>query len=205
MNKLNNKGFTPLVVMVIVVAIAVVGYFVLHKSRVAITPTPSGYFMVLPTPSTSSRQAPTLKASKLPSPTPNETANLRVYQYRESNLEFSFKYPTDWYVNADSKGNLTLYKIRSDLATYIYLNIEDNPKNLALDQWIKSKEIANLGTTEVLNINGSSAIRASTGGTIGTKHVFVAMGDKVIHFFTEQRSTSINVFGNITNSFKTGK
>src|SRR3989344_5398734 len=91
---MNQKGFANIIlVVVIVILVGAVGYFAFVKKSepVAQQPTPT------PIQTKTSTPTPTTK---------DETSSWKTYT--NSSVGFSFKYPADWKVSDDGKGDINL-------------------------------------------------------------------------------------------------
>lgn len=83
---MKQKGWAPIVIVVLIAILAVGGYLIYKLPRTSVTP---------PTPQTTPVPSPTLNPS--PAPTGiDETTTWKTYTNKKLGVEF--KYPSDWYL-----------------------------------------------------------------------------------------------------------
>lgn len=209
-----QKGFSNItIILVIIIVVAVGGYFALRDSGTVVAPTES------PAPSETSASSTkpgdgvvcTMDAKQCPDgsyvgrvgpkcefkPCPV----IKLASYTNTKYNFSLQYPATWQFSGQNQENIVFFKTAGDLKNEIYVGMENNPKQLTAMAWLEAISI-NTEKAETIQINGQTAIRLVDNASVPTVNIYIALGDKVVHFFVEQQTDYMAIFDQLVSSFK---
>lgn len=188
----NQKGFAPLVVLVIVIVVGVAVYFgFMNKSaKVAISP------------------SPTVSSTKSPSVSPkDETLGWKIYT--NAKYGFEFKYPTDWKVQDTSESHVSI-AADSDKRNGSYgpsnpINVSatSNTSHLSLSQWVnKNVDKPTTVSSKEIQVGGYTAIQNIETGNITSVVTYSSSINNVVSFDSPESSPYLKVYNQILSTFK---
>lgn len=155
---MRQKGFAPIIILLVLVILGVVGYFAYSKGYININP---------------SKSTPTVnpQLDLTSSPTPDPTANWKTYT--DSDNIFSIKYPSDWYYFVSSSNESGRYVIFSstlgntspqtrtlDEDARVYITYTPNTNSESVRNMLQGSALMKYEVKEI-SVSGKAALRIS--------------------------------------------
>ena len=192
----NQKGFTPILILLVVVIMVGLsgGLYYFSKTN---SPKPNATQVLAPS----------------SSPT-DETANWKTYTSKENG--YSFKYPSAWRIAEPINSPVEIYSWPSnkhydlvpDSEISIHIQFQDNPSKLTIEAWFQQDwgNERNKNNEQSILVNGIQAIRYTNKNLVRPLQytsVSFVHGDKVYNISAKPPDSKyLQVFDTIISTFK---